>query len=93
VRIQRQTITLDGANVLLLDDVDNANGASVAGTMRVDPVISAGRPAQSGPNVDPLAEMIKRSRELFDFLRCDPIFTDPSDPGTAMRLRQCAELR
>ena len=87
VRIQRQTITLQGANVLLLDDVDAANGVLVAGTMRVDPVVSAGRPAPSGSNVDPLAEMIRRSPELFDFLRCDPIFTDPNDPGTPMRLR------
>lgn len=93
VQIQRRTITLQGANVLLLDDVDNANGVLVAGMIRVDPAVSAGRPAQGGPNVDPLAEMIRRSPALFDFLRCDPVFTDPNDPSASMRLRQCAELR
>jgi len=42
--------------------VDAANGVLVAGTMRVDPVVSAGRPAQGGSNVDPLAEMIRAIR-------------------------------
>lgn len=93
VHIQRQTIALLGANVLLLDHVDDTGNVLVAGTMQVDPVISSGRPARGGPSVDPLAEIIRRSPELFDYLQCDPFFTDPNDPGTSIKLRNCAKLR
>jgi hypothetical protein len=93
VHIQGQTIALHGANVLLLDDVGNASGVLVAGTMQVNPVISSGRPAPGGPSVDPLAAIIRRSPELFEYLRCDPFFTDPSDPDPSIKLQNCARLR
>jgi hypothetical protein len=51
------------------------------------------RAARSGPSVDSLAEMIRRSPALVDYLRCDALFPDPDDPTTAVKRRHCEELR
>jgi hypothetical protein len=93
VDVQGRTIALHGANVLLLDDVGNAGGLTVAGTITVRAAMSSGPPAQGGPNTHPLAELFHGSAELFDYLRCDPAFADPNDPAAPMKLRSCEELR
>lgn len=93
VSIQGQTIALQGANVLLIDEMSDARGVLIAGTLRIDRLVSGVRAGRGGPSVDPLSEMIRKSPALFAYLRCDPAFTDPSDPATTMRLRQCEQLR
>jgi hypothetical protein len=93
VQIEGQTFPLQGANVVLLDGVDTANAAPVVGMMRVDPAMSTGPLAGGGPTLDPLSMIIHRSPELFDYLRCDPFFTDPNDPEASIKLRNCEQLR
>jgi hypothetical protein len=92
VRIGRETIELQGANVLLLDDVDNPNGALIAGTRIADPLaIGAGNRGE--PAADPVKELIRQTPELFEYLRCDPAFADPNEPATVLTLGSCLALR
>jgi hypothetical protein len=88
VSMNGQLITLRGANVLLLDDVDKPGGIRVAGTERGD-----GPPSRSGPSLDPLTAIMRSSPTLFDFLRCDNAFLDPRDSNAKQKLRNCSEFR
>jgi hypothetical protein len=92
VRLQRDTLDLQGANVLLLDDVDNPAGALVAGTRIVDPAALM-LPTQTTVSADPVRTLLRQAPELVDYLRCDPIFADPNDPGTLVTLGTCTQLR
>lgn len=91
VRLQRDTLELQGANVLLLDDVDNPAGALIAGTRIVDPSALA-LPTRT-PSGDPVRTLLRQAPELVDYLRCDPIFADPNDPGTLVTLGTCVQFR
>ncbi|MEQ1757338.1 MAG: hypothetical protein ABL986_03395 [Vicinamibacterales bacterium] len=90
VGLLRDTLALQGANVLLLDDVDNPNGVIIAGTRRIEPLDSGSDGQAAG---DPIRALIRQSPEVFEFLRCDPVFADPNDPGTAITLGACSQLR
>jgi len=63
VRIRDQTVPLGDDNVVLLDHVDDSNGLTVAGTLRVDPRF----PNPAGG--DPVEQIVKRSSRLSEFVR------------------------
>jgi len=72
VKILNQEISLTETNVVLVDFVDSTNGPAIVGYRWVDPV----PPAQSSP-VDPVVAVVKRTPELFEYLRCDLSLPDP----------------
>ena len=57
---------------MLVDLVDSANGPVIAGYRWVDPA-----PPDPPAAVDPIASVVKRTPELFDYLRCDVSLPDP----------------
>jgi hypothetical protein len=65
VRIQGQTIALDGANVILIDDVDARDGVTVRTSFLSDPSFP-------GIGRDTLQRLIQRSPELVEFARLEP---------------------
>ena len=65
VKILDQEISLKETNVVLVD-FDSVNGGAIVGTRWVEPA-----PAGTPTAVDPIAAVIKRTPELFDYLRCD----------------------
>jgi len=71
VTLLGQTITLKGANVILVDDVDSAKGARIVRTLTVDGQVSEDR---SPVRVLPV---LGRSQELRDYLRCEVPLPDP----------------
>jgi hypothetical protein len=66
----RELSTAD-ANVVMLDGADADAGPTVVATLRVEPRIE-------GPD-EPMASLIKRSPELYAFIRCD--VPPPADPA------------
>lgn len=64
--IQDSEITLNDANVVLVDDVDSPAGPRVVRTLRVDPEYQT-TPASPAP----VQMFIRRSPELVEFLQCD----------------------
>ena len=83
VRIKDQEISLRDTNVVLVDFVDSTAGATIVATRWIDPHL-----ARTG---DPVTAIIKRSPELFDFLRCD--LHVPDAATEAMTTWLCAQLR
>ena len=67
-RIRDRRIPLREANVILVDQVDGAEGLRIARTMWVDPRLAA---------PDRFQIVIQRSPELRAFVRCDVHFQDP----------------
>ena len=86
VRILNQEISLEETNVVLVDFVDSANGPTIVGSRWVDPA----PPEQPSP-VDPIAAVVKRTPELFEYLRCDLSLPDP--PMNAMMPIICGQMR
>jgi hypothetical protein len=72
VKMLKQEISLDAANVVLVDFVDSPSGPTIAGHRWVDP-LSPGEVSA----VDSIAAVVKRAPELFDYLRCDLSLPDP----------------
>jgi hypothetical protein len=72
VKILNQDVSLKETNVVLVDFVDSTNGPTIVGFRWIDPA----PPAQPSP-VDPIAAIIKRAPELFEYLRCDLVLSDP----------------
>ena len=72
VKILDQEISLKDVNVVLVDFVDRTNGPTIVGSRWVDPA-----PPEQPSAVDPIAAVIKRTPELFDYLRCDLSLPDP----------------
>jgi hypothetical protein len=72
VKILNQEISLKEVNVVLVDFVDSTNGPTIVGTRWVDP-----QPPGQPSAVDPIAAVVKRTPELFDYLRCDLSLPDP----------------
>jgi hypothetical protein len=92
VRIQGQTISPQRANVILVDEVDDAAGPKILETARVDPHLPGG--------VGDIDTLVRRHPPLFDFLRCDARFPDQAQhaPVEVAVWRQmtdltCARLR
>lgn len=72
VKILNQEISLQAANVILVDDADSPSRARIVGTRWVDP----SREGQSaGP--DAIADVVKRTPALLEYLRCDLVPDDP----------------
>ena len=72
VKMLKQEISLDAANVVLVDFVDSASGPTIAGHRWVDPL-----PPGHVSAVDSIAAVVKRAPELFEYLRCDIALSDP----------------
>ena len=68
-RVQNIEVSLQNANVILVDQVDSGEDLAVVGTRWIDPQIS-GVPPRS-------EQIIGRSSELVAFLRCDARLPDP----------------
>jgi hypothetical protein len=74
-----QEIPLNGANVVLVDGVDEPGGPRVAGTVHIEPSFDSltdmpprmSLPAGYRPDSVPAQTFILRSPELVSFLRCD----------------------
>ena len=62
-RVQDHDVSLQSANVILVDEVDGATGPQIAGSLQVDPLYPD-EPAG-------IEVVIRRNPELYDFLRCD----------------------
>lgn len=74
--IQGIDVALGDNNVVLVDDVDSASGPRVAALKKIDPQMTP-------RHVD---AVIRRSREVVQFLRCDVKLTDPKFDAVASRL-------
>src|SRR5688500_11061362 len=68
-RMQGKVVELASANVILVDEVDGAYGPRIERTLQVDPAFP-----ESPARVE---EIVRRSPELFSFLRCDAKLQDP----------------
>ena len=86
VKILNQEISLRETNVVLVDFVDSTNGPTIVGYQWVDPV-----PAEQLSPVDPIAAVVKRAPELFEYLRCDLSLSDPV--MNAMMPIICGQMR
>jgi hypothetical protein len=86
--IQDNEITLENANVILVDGVDSLAGPQVVRMLRIDPeyetkvdTLPYGPPGR-GPRTRPMAvsaqTFIRRSTELVEFLQCDTRLPDAS---------------
>jgi hypothetical protein len=67
-----QGVSLKETNVVLVDFVDSAGGPTIVDRRWIDPA-----PPQQGVSGDAIAAVVKRSPELFDYLRCDLTLSDP----------------
>jgi len=92
LRVQDQSISLQGGNVILVDEVDSAAGPRIVETMRVEPRFP-------GRFVD-IDTLVRRHPALFPFLRCDARFPDqpqhaPIEVETWRQMTDltCARLR
>jgi hypothetical protein len=72
VKILNEEISLATSNVVLVDFVDSVNGPTIVGTRWVDPA-----PKDQTPPSDAIAAIVRRSIELFEYLRCDAAVDDP----------------
>jgi hypothetical protein len=86
VKLLDQEVSLEQANVVLVDDVDGAAGPRIAGRLWIEPA-PEGQPQPP----DAIAAIVKRSPELFAYLQCDLAPTDQ----VARMLAQigCAQMR
>jgi hypothetical protein len=76
VKLLNQEISLKDTNVVLADFVDSTGGPTIVGYRWVEPGPPA-PPLVEGAASDPIAGMIMRSPELYDYLRCDLRVPDP----------------
>ena len=72
VKMLNQQISLKETNVVLVDFIDSANGPAIVGYRWIDPA-----PPDAPAAVDPIASVVKRTPDLFDYLRCDLTLPDP----------------
>ena len=86
VKILDQEISLKETNVVLVDFVDSASGPTIVAYRWVDPA-----PPEPPSPSDPIAATIKRTPELFEYLRCDLTLSDPA--MTAMMSIICGQMR
>ena len=84
VKLVNQEVSLRDAKCVLVDLVDSATGPTIAGTRWVEPVPV---PASSGS--DPVAAIVTRAPERFEYLRCDVNGADAvPDAPSDLRARQ-----
>lgn len=70
VKLLNQEVSLKDTNVVLVDFVDSTGGPTIVGYRWVEPGPPAAAPVAGGV-ADPIAGVIRRSSELYDYLRCD----------------------
>jgi hypothetical protein len=90
VKIVNQQISLKDANVVLVDFVDSAAGPTVVGYRWIEPGPPA-PPLVEGGMSDPIAGIIRRSQELYEYLRCEIAVADPL--MNAMSAIVCGAMR
>jgi hypothetical protein len=88
-KLLNQEFSLKDTNVVLVDFVDSP-GPAVVGARWVEPGPPA-PPAVPGAAPDPVAGVIRRSPELFDYLRCD--LGMPDTAMSAMITMVCGLMR
>jgi len=81
-KIRDREISLTNANVALIDGVDS-DKPTFLGTQWIDPSLSG--------TGDPVPTIMKRSPELFDFLRCD--LTRPDQAQQMILALICDQMR
>src|SRR4030095_17201478 len=69
--IQQKQIELRDQNVILVDGVDEAKGAQIVGTLRVEPALPPGRSPLN------IGETLRQSPEIVSFLKCETRMADP----------------
>ena len=89
VKMLDREISLKDTNVVLVDFVDGP-GPAVVGSHWIEPGPPA-PPAVPGAAPDPIAGVIRRSPELFDYLRCD--LGMPDTAMSAMITMVCGLMR
>lgn len=77
VKLVNQEISLKDTNVVLVDFVDSASGPTIVGYRWVVPGPPA-PPLVAGAGADPIAGVMMRSPELYEYLRCDLTVPDPA---------------
>jgi|SRR5687767_14806420 len=82
-RVQGNDVPLESANVILVDDVDGNDGPQVVRLLRVDPAFPES-PAR-------IEAIIRRSPDLFSFLRCDSRV--PDSKVQSMLDAVCAQMK
>jgi hypothetical protein len=76
VKILNETFSLKEVNVVLVDFVGSQAGPAIVGWRWIEPGAPA-PPIVPGAAEDPIVGVIRRSDELFDYLRCDLNVPDP----------------
>jgi hypothetical protein len=76
VKLLNQEISLKDTNVVLIDFVDSPGGPTIVGYRWLEPGPPA-PPLVEGAVADPIAGVIMRSPELYEYLRCDVKVADP----------------
>jgi len=76
VKILNETFSLKDVNVVLVDFVGSQAGPAIVGWRWIEPGPPA-PPIVPDAAPDPIAGVIRRSDELFDYLRCDLSVADP----------------
>ena len=74
VKMLNQEISLKETNIVLVDFVDSTSGPTIVGYRWVDPAPPA---PDAQTYVDPIAAIIRRTPELFEYLQCDISLSDP----------------
>jgi hypothetical protein len=93
VKMLDREISLKDTNVVLVDFVDSANGPTIVGERWIEPGPPA-PPVVPGAEPDPIAGIISRSPELFEYLRCGERMPDLGTPGVSQMLAfLCARMR
>ena len=77
VKILNQEISLKETNVVLVDFVDSPNGPTIVGYRWIEPAPPP-PPVVPGAVLDPIAGVISRTPELFEYLQCDLKVSDPA---------------
>jgi hypothetical protein len=90
VRLLNQEISLKDTNVVLVDFVDSTGGPAIVGYRWVEPAPPP-PPIVAGGAADPIAGVIMRSPELYEYLRCDLKMADPL--MNAMMPMMCGLMR
>ena len=85
-RVQGIEVSLQNANVILVDQVDSTEALTVVGTRWIDPKVG-NAPVR-------VEQVLGQSSELVDFLRCDSSLPDRSVPPLVRKMLQmtCRKL-
>jgi hypothetical protein len=86
VKILNQEISLKETNVVLVDFVDSTNGPTIVGYRWIEPA-----PPEQPAALDPIAAIVRRTPELFEYLRCD--LSLPDSLWKSMMPIICGQMR